>query len=85
MTLLVLAKNVIRRATHQVAGLSRFTPRWMLIATWYQVGYYNSHADLVILEIVFCIFVEHERYPLYIHMDIVDIINSNCTREEQDR
>ena len=49
-----------------MVGLSRFTPRWMLIATWYQVGYYNSHADLVILEIVFCIFVEHERYLLHI-------------------
>ena len=55
ITLLTLARKVILRATHQVTGLSRFIPRWILIATWYQVGYYNSHTDLVILEIVFAI------------------------------
>ena len=47
-TLLTKARNVIRRATHQVAGLSRFRPRWLLIATWYKVGYFSSHTDQVI-------------------------------------
>ena len=48
-TLLILARSVIRHATHQVAGLSRFRPRWLLIATWYQVGYFSSHTDQVIV------------------------------------
>ena len=47
-TLLTKARNVIRRATHQVAGLSRFRPRWLFIATWYRVGYFDSHTDQVI-------------------------------------
>ena len=46
--LLILARNVIRRATHQVARLSRFRPKWLLIATWYRVGYFSSHTDQVI-------------------------------------
>ena len=52
-TLLTKARNVIRRATHQAAGLSRFRPRWLLIATWYQVGYFSSHTDQVIMCLVF--------------------------------
>ena len=47
ITLLTLARNVIRRATHQVAGLSRIQPKWMLIATWFEVGYFSNHTDLV--------------------------------------
>ena len=46
-TLLTLARKVIQRATHQAAGLSSFRPRWLLIATWYQVGYFSSHTDKV--------------------------------------
>ena len=46
-TLLDLARKVIQRAAHQVAGLSRFKPKWLLIATWYQVGYFSSHTDRV--------------------------------------
>ena len=46
--LLTLAKKVIQNATHQAAGLSRFKPKWLLIATWYKVGYFSRHADLVI-------------------------------------
>ena len=46
--LLKLARDVIRRATHQVARISGFKPEWLLIATWYQVGYFSSHTDQVI-------------------------------------
>ena len=53
--LLIRATAVIKRATYQAAGLSRFTPKWMLIATWYQVGYFSSHTDLVIIKFyIFC-------------------------------
>lgn len=45
--LMKVAKRVLDRATHQVIGLSRFIPRWLLIATWHQVGYFSSHTDLV--------------------------------------
>ena len=47
-TLLTRARNVIRRATHQVVGLSRFRPKWLLIATWYRVGHFDNHTDQVI-------------------------------------
>ena len=46
-TVLRFAKNILQSATHQTAGLSRFMPKWLLIATWYQVGYYNNHSTLV--------------------------------------
>lgn len=45
--LLSKANDVIQDATHQAAGLSRFKPSWMLIATWYKVGYFSSHTDQV--------------------------------------
>lgn len=45
--LLKKANRIIQRATHQAAGLSRFIPRWMLIVTWYKVGYYTKHTDKV--------------------------------------
>ena len=45
--LLNKANDVIQDATHQAAGLSRFEPSWMLIATWYKVGYFSSHTDQV--------------------------------------
>jgi len=47
--LLTRAKIVIKYATHQVAGLSRFSPKWLFIATWSQVGYFNCHTDKVII------------------------------------
>ena len=41
------AKEIILRSTSQAVGLSRFEPRWMLIATWFRVGYFSSHTDKV--------------------------------------
>ena len=45
--LLSLVKEVIQRGTCQVTEVSRFKPKWLLIATWYQVGYYKARTDLV--------------------------------------
>ena len=53
-TLLILANNVIQRATHEVAGIPRFRPRWLLTATWYRVGYFNNHTDQVIKNTYYC-------------------------------
>lgn len=36
--------NEIRRYFSSAAS---FTASWVLIATWYNVGYYNNHADKV--------------------------------------
>lgn len=45
--LLSLAREIIQRGTCQVNEVSRFKPKWLLIATWYQVGYYKAHTNLV--------------------------------------
>ena len=45
--LLDKANDVIQDTTHQAAGLSRFVPEWMLIATWYKVGHFSSRTDVV--------------------------------------
>ena len=46
-SLLAEANDVIQSSTTQARGLSRFRPRWMLIATWYNVGYFNTNTDMV--------------------------------------
>ena len=45
--LLSLAREIIQRGTCQVTEVSRFKPKWLLIVTWYQVGYYKQNTDLV--------------------------------------
>ena len=52
-SLLAEANDVIQSATTQSRGLSRFKPRWMLIATWYNVGYFSTHTDMVRNTIVY--------------------------------
>ena len=47
LTLLTRAVNIIQRATHQTIGLSSFKPTWLLIATWYKVGYNDANTDQV--------------------------------------
>ena len=47
-SLLNKANVIIQRSTHQVVGLSRFRPKWMLMATWYKVGYFSRHTDKVL-------------------------------------
>ncbi|XP_065894428.1 protein mesh-like isoform X2 [Dysidea avara] len=42
---LLRANVVIQRATVQGRGLLRFNPRWMLIATWFNVGYFSTQTD----------------------------------------
>jgi len=46
-SLLAEANDIIQSATAQARGLSRFRPQWMLIATWYNVGYFSTHTDKV--------------------------------------
>ena len=46
-SLLHRANDIIKSATDQGTGLSRFNPQLMLIATWYNVGYFNVHVDKV--------------------------------------
>ena len=60
-TMVQWAKNIISHATSQLAGISWFRIRSVLIVTWYQVGYYNNHTDLVILNIIMYI-VEQQRW-----------------------
>ena len=45
-SLLAQANDIIQSAT-VARGLSRFNPRWMLIATWDNVGYFSTHTDMV--------------------------------------
>ena len=56
ITQLEMAREIIIKATHQAAGLSTYMPKWMLIATWYRVGYFSSHTDQVIM-IIFVVIV----------------------------
>ena len=49
-TLLTSGRKIILR--DQETGLTGFRPRWLLIATWYRVGYFDNHSDLVIYLIV---------------------------------
>ena len=44
--LLSLVANIIQYEAYQI---SRFKPKWLLIVTWHQVGYYNNHTDQVII------------------------------------
>ena len=46
-SLLARANDVIQSATTEARRLSRFRPRWMLIATWDNVGYFSTHTDMV--------------------------------------
>jgi len=46
-SLLQRANDVIHSATYQAMGLSNFSPLWMLVATWYKVGHYDSGTSKV--------------------------------------
>ena len=46
-SLLAEANDIIQTDTVQARRLSRFYPRWMLIVTWNNVGYFSTHTDMV--------------------------------------
>ena len=48
-TLLNKANEIIQKSTSQSRGLSRYEPTWILIATWFKVGYFSSHTDKVVM------------------------------------
>ena len=48
-TLLSKANDIIQSSTSQSHGLSRYEPTWILIATWFKVGYFSSHTDKVVM------------------------------------
>jgi len=53
-SLLHKASNVIHSATYQAMELSHFSPLWMLVATWYNVGHYDSGTSKVCLYGTIC-------------------------------
>ena len=53
-TLLQRASSIIHSATYQVMELPQFDPLWMLVATWYNVGHYNSGTNKVNRSFSFC-------------------------------
>ena len=46
-SLLKRSSDIIQKATVHTRELSRFDPQWMLIATWYNVGYFSSQTGKV--------------------------------------
>ena len=48
-TLLTKANDIIKKSESQSRGLSRYEPTWILIATWFKVGYFSSHTDKVVM------------------------------------
>ena len=79
--LLNKANDVIQDATLQAAGLSRFKPSWMLIATWYKVGYFSSHTDQVGIWLAICSYINIyvaimcTVYGIYIYFIITNIVD----------
>jgi len=47
--LLQRANDIIQSATTASRGLSRYSPQWVLIATWYNVGHFKTIHDEVCL------------------------------------
>ena len=47
ISLLQVANDIIQSATTQAMGISQYSPQWMLIATWHNVGRYTTHHDKV--------------------------------------
>jgi len=61
-SLLLRANDIIQSFTHVSKGLSRFNPQWILIATWYNVGYFSTHTDLVNYPVYHFILFNEDMY-----------------------
>ena len=74
-TLLSKANDIIQSSTSQSRGLSRYKPTWILIATWFKVGYFVSHTDKVVM----CILLKYINvHVVLLHLRLYIICTYVC-------